>query len=192
MKSLPRIVLGILLMMIGAMFLVIVFVPGVWASPPLPEWAVDTPPAPSGAPTTWAAGCFIQLEGGVVLAISQHGAIQLPFGRAKDGDETARDTAARETLEETGLTVEVHELVAVLNSEPQLVEGEKKKSHSLLYRCTTVHGQIEYEALDANEVAEVLVIDPVTMLTPSGREVMAPWRFPKDRDVLMFLLQGGP
>jgi 8-oxo-dGTP pyrophosphatase MutT (NUDIX family) len=188
MKRLLRIVLGILLMVIGAMFIVIVFVPGVRASPPLPEWVVT--PAPSSAPQTWAAGCFIQLEGGVVLTISQHGTIQLPFGRAKDGDETPRETAARETLEETGLTVAVHEVVSVLFVELR-VDGGHDTQH-LLYRCTTEPIAIEYENLDVSEVAEVLVINPVTMRTPSGRMVMAPWRFPQDRDILMFLLQGGP
>lgn len=185
MKKLLRIVLGILLMVIGAMFIVIAFVPGVRASPPLPAWSVG-----GDAQNTWSAGCFIQLEGGVILTISQHGMIQLPFGKAKDGDYTPQMTAERETLEETGLTVEVHDPVARLAGDPQRIEGD---SHlNILYRCTTVHGQIEFENLDANEVAEVLVINPVTMLTPSGREVMAPWRFPQDRDVLMFLLQGGP
>ena len=156
------------------------------AAPPLPEWAVDTPPAPSGAPTTWAAGCFLPTEGGVAVTISQQGFIQLPFGKAKDGDETPQDTAARETLEETGVIVVVHELVAVLASEPQLVEGDK--SHSLLYRCT-IDGPINYEALDHNEIAEVLVIDPETMRTPDGAEVMAPWRFQTDRALLIFLLK---
>jgi len=183
MKNLPRIVLGILLMIIGAMFIIIAFVPGVWAASLLPAWAV------SDGRNWGAAGCFIRLEGGVVLSISQHGTIQLPFGRAKDGDRTSQETAARETLEETGLTVTVHEPVAMFAGDPQLVEGDNNQR--ILYRCTTVHGQIEFENLEASEVAEVLVIDPVTMLTPSGREVMAPWRFPQDRDVLMFLLQGG-
>jgi len=164
----------------------VAFIPSVWASPPLPEWAVT--PAPSSAPQTWAAGCFIQLEGGVVLTISQHGTIQLPFGRAKDGDETPRETAARETLEETGLTVEVHEVVSVLFVEPARVEGDHDTQH-LLYRCTTEPVAIEYENLDASEVVEVLVINPMTMLTPSGREIKTPWRFPLDRALLIFLLQ---
>jgi len=152
------------------------------ATPPLPEWAVS-----GSAQHTWGAGCFIQLEGGVVLSISQHGTIQLPFGRAKDGDKTPQETAARETLEETGLTVEVHEPVALLAGDPQRVEGDTNQQ--ILYRCTTVHGQIEYENLAANEVAEVLVVNPVTMLTPSGREIMAPWRFHTDRSMLIFLLE---
>jgi len=173
---------------ISITIIVLVFAAGASATPPLPEWAVDTPPAASDSPTTWSAGCFIQAVGGVLLTISQHGTIQLPFGRAKDDDKTARDTAARETLEETGLTVEVHELVAVLASEPQLVEGEK--SHSLLYLCTPVTGQIEYENLAIDGGAGVLVVNPETMRTPAGAEVMAPWRFQNDRAMLIFLLEG--
>lgn len=171
---------------ISTCILVLSLVAVAHATPPLPEWAVDTPPAASNSPTTWSAGCFIRAVGGVLLTISQHGTIQLPFGRAKDDDETARDTAARETLEETGLTVEVHELVAVLASD-QLVEGEK--SHSLLYRCTPVTGQIEYENLAIDGGAGVLVVNPETMRTPDGAEVMAPWRFQNDRAMLIFLLK---
>ena len=155
------------------------------AGTPLPEWAVDTPPAPRAI--NWSAGCFIPVDGGVVVAISQvEGAIQLPFGKAKDGDETPRETAVRETLEETGLTVETHEVVAVLASEPPLVVGDINQS--ILYLCTTDE-IVNYEALDATEVSEALVLNPDTMLTPDGKEVMAPWRFQGDRELLIFLLQ---
>lgn len=188
MKSLPRIVLGAILIIIGAALVITAFMPSAGAATPLPEWAVDTPPAASDSPTTWSAGCFIRIKEGVALTISRHGTIQLPFGRAKDGDQTPQETAARETLEEIGVPVKVHELVAVLASEPQLVKGEK--SQSLLYRCT-VSGYISYEDLDTSEIAEILIINPVTMRTPDGKEVMAPWRFPTDRDVLMYLFQGG-
>ena len=162
-----------------------VFATIVNAGTPLPEWAVDTPPAPRDI--NWSAGCFIPTLGGVVVSISQKGFIQLPFGKAKDGDEMPRETAVRETLEETGLAVETHEVIAMLDSGPQLVEGVLNQS--LLYRCTIVgEGFINYEAMDATEVAEALVLNPETMLAPDGKEVMAPWRFPNDRDLLIFLL----
>jgi len=186
MKSLSRTALGIILGIIGAVLIITAFIPSAGATPPLPEWAVDTPPAQKTI--IWSAGCYISVEGGVVVSISQKGLIQLPFGRAKDGDETPRETAVRETLEETGLAVITHEVVAMLDSGPQLVEGELKQS--LLYRCTAIgDGFIDYEALDATEVSEALVLNPETMLTPSGKEVMAPWRFPTDRALLIFLLQ---
>jgi 8-oxo-dGTP pyrophosphatase MutT (NUDIX family) len=189
MKRLSRITLGIILMIIGAALIITSFRGmSAHAATPLPEWSVDTPPAKTKRKIHWSAGCYIPTEGGVVVTISRSGFIQLPFGKVKHTDGTPRETAIRETLEETGLTVETHEVVAAFDGGPALVEGDINQH--LLYRCTVAgDGIINYEAMDATEVAEALVLNPMTMRAQDGKEVMAPWRFPRDHDLLLFLLQ---
>ncbi len=128
-----------------------------------------------------AAGCFIPTPSGVVLTIGRSsGAIQLPMG-GREKNESARDTAARETREETGLEVRVEGLVEVIGG-----------GTALLFHCrpTQALGDVsQLQPLDAPEVREVVVVDPGTMRSDDSEQILAPWRFPEDRKTLERLYQ---
>ncbi len=126
-----------------------------------------------------AAGCLIATPAGVVLNINRVlDAVQLPMGRRR-GDETPRQTAARETREETGIAVDVGELI---------VSWHGGAVH--LFACTPQAPIGDYAALvpsDAREVSEVLVVDPHTMVNHDGRRIAQGWRFPQTRVLLRTL-----
>ena len=76
-------------------------------SPPCPH---ITSPLPAAN-----AGCLIVSGGQLVMVRELSGAISLPGGTSAAG-ESSQCTAFRETWEETGLQVTVHERVAVLGT----------------------------------------------------------------------------
>lgn len=129
--------------------------------------------------TVRAAGCYIATPHGVVVSVNRLlNKIQLPMGRHR-GEETAAQTAARETLEETGITVEVGE--PILHVESRQV---------VLFACTPLIPVADYAALsapDTAEVSEVLVLDPHTMQNVDGRVIDTPWRFLNTRLLLRML-----
>lgn len=118
-----------------------------------------------------AAGCLVVTPDGFVMGINRLiNRLQLPAGRHLDG-ESAAQTAARETREETGLAVEVGEIALSLED-----------GRVLFFFCTPVNGPVEPHRLaptDRVEVSRVLVVNPVTMTTPDGAPVTTPWRFPE-------------
>ena len=128
-----------------------------------------------------AAGCFIPTPKGIVLGIDTvFRDLRIPFGSHEPG-ETARGTAARETFEETGLDVAVGLLLRTFENDT-----------ALLFHCTPRTAIEDYSRLrpvDTGEVAEVIVIDPITMLDHDGRKIRNAWRFPKDRDLLIELFE---
>ena len=128
-----------------------------------------------------AAGCFIPTPKGIVLGIhTVFRDIRMPFGSRKLG-ETARQTAARETLEETGLDVTVGVLLRTFENDT-----------ALLFRCTPKASIEDYSwlrPLDTFEVSEVIVMNPTTMLNHDGRKIRNAWRFPKDRPLLIELFE---
>ncbi len=104
----------------------------------------------------------------------------MPFGSRKSG-ETARQTAARETLEETGLDVTVGALLRTFEN-----------GTALLFRCTPktpIEDYSRLRPLDTLEVSEVIVMDPTTMLNHGGRKIGNAWRIPEDRDLLIQLFE---
>ncbi len=123
-----------------------------------------------------AAGCLITTPAGVVLNINRAlDAVQLPMGRRR-GDETPRQTAARETREETGIAVDVGE---------HIISWRSGAVH--LFACAPQAPIVDYAALapvDAHEVSEVLVIDPHSMVNHDGRRIAQQWRFPHTRALL--------
>ncbi|MDH3377346.1 MAG: NUDIX domain-containing protein, partial [Gammaproteobacteria bacterium] len=144
--------------------------------------APELPAQTEGSSAVRAAGCYIATPHGVVVSINRLlNKIQMPMGRHKKG-ETAAQTAARETFEETGIAVEVGAPILHLESR-QIV----------LFACTPLSPVANYSALsapDTVEVSEVLVLDPHTMQNVDGRVVDTPWRFPNTRLLLRMLYVG--
>lgn len=132
-------------------------------------------------PTTGikAAGCFIPTDKGVVLGIGTfRGDIRIPMGKHETG-ETARETAIRETREETGLEVTTGPLLRTLEN-----------GRVFLFLCTPVTPIRDYSLLtpiDTMEIARVIILDPVTMLSHDGRKIDNPWRFADNRALLVEL-----
>jgi 8-oxo-dGTP pyrophosphatase MutT (NUDIX family) len=132
-------------------------------------------------PTTGikAAGCFIATAKGVVLGIGTvRGDIRIPIGMHEAG-ETARETAIRETREETGLEVTTGTLLRTLEN-----------GRVFLFLCTPVTPIKDYSLLapiNIIEIARVIVLDPATMLTHDGRKIDNPWRFADNRALMIEL-----
>ena len=141
--------------------------------------ASGLPAQTDGVTAVRAAGCYIATPYGVVVNINRLlNRIQLPMGRHKQG-ETAAQTAARETLEETGIAVQVGK---------PILHFEKRQV--ILFACTPLIPVANYSTLsapDTVEVSEVLVLDPHTMQNVDGRVVDTPWRFPNTRLLLRML-----
>ena len=149
-----------------------------WWLPAVALWAAGTTP-PQALTEFTAAGCFIATPYGVVLNITRGlGRIQMPMGGREPG-ETALQTARRETREETGLEVEIGVLLMKWDDD-----------RVLLFQCTPM-APIDYPALrpiDTLEVAEVLVMNPHTLLNFDGRTIDNPWRFANTRALLRALV----
>ena len=133
------------------------------------------------AATIKAAGCVIPMPEGIVLGIgTRFGDIRIPFGSHKTG-ETARETAARETKEETGIDVDVRSLLQTFEN-----------GSVFLFHCIPVRPIDDYSHLipvDTSEIAEIIVLDPDTMLNHDGRRINNAWRYPDDRRLLTRIFQ---
>ena len=135
----------------------------------------------AGEPTSdiKAAGCFIPTPKGVVLGIGTfRGDIRIPMGKHEAG-ETARETAIRETHEETGIEVTTVRLLRTLEN-----------GRVFLFLCAPVIPIKDYSLLapvDIFEIARVVVLDPVTMLSHDGRKIDNPWRFADNRALIVEL-----
>lgn len=126
-----------------------------------------------------AAGCFIPTAKGMVLGVGRfYGDLRIPMGKHKPG-ESAHDTAVRETREEVGLTVSVGPLLRTFEN-----------GRVYLFLCTPIAPIADYSRLapeDDAEIAEVIVLDPNTMLAHDGRKITTPWRFAHDRALMIEL-----
>ncbi|MFQ5937144.1 MAG: NUDIX hydrolase [Acidiferrobacterales bacterium] len=122
-----------------------------------------------------AAGCFVPTPDGVVVGISTFGDIRIPMGSHRSG-ETAGETAIRETREETGLEVRVGRLLRTFEN-----------GRVLLFLCeprTPINDYSQLTPTDTFEIAQVIVLDPVSMRTPDGRKITSRWRFAETRALL--------
>lgn len=120
----------------------------------------------------FAAGCLVR-RGERMLAVRHRygGRLGFPGGRADPG-ENAQCVAHRETWEETGLDVIVHEAL------------KRFDNGFALYRCELsdaagiAAGEPEVPAGGGYEISRVLWIDPHSTKA-------ADWRFPRDHPVVL-------
>lgn len=138
------------------------------AQPPC-RTAVDEPDF------AFAAGCLVtQGERMLVVRHRYGGGLGVPGGRAGNG-ENAQCVAHRETWEETGVDVVVHDLVKRFNN------------GFVLYRCVpagdtaTDADELEVPATGRNEITRVIWIDPRATQASD-------WRFPRDYPEILRLL----
>ncbi|MCL4255605.1 MAG: GNAT family N-acetyltransferase [Anaerolineae bacterium] len=118
-------------------------------------------------------GLLIEMNGGVVLIQRGNpphkGEWTLPSGFV-EADESAEEAAIREAEEETGLQVEIIELMGI-NSFP---EGPPVSGIMIFYRLRPIGGQLQ----SGDDAADVRVFMPAEMpLLPfrTHREIMAEW-----------------
>ncbi len=134
-------------------------------------------------PIIRAAGCLIPTPKGIVMGINRVlGKIQLPMGRHMAGEDP-RQTAARETLEETGIDVDVDALILTLEN-----------NQVYLFLCTPKTPITDYSILQSRdkwEVSKVVVLDPHTMRNFDGTIITNAWRFPETRVFLKALFPSG-
>lgn len=141
-----------------------------------PAHAAQEAPAPDRLE---AAGCLIATPHGFVMAVNRLiNRLQLPAGKNEPG-ESARQTAARETREETGLEVSVGEVLLSLDD-----------GRVVFFSCKPVSPAVDYARLaphDRVEVSRALVVDPDSLTTPDGEKIDTRWRFPHMRWLLRSL-----
>ena len=116
-----------------------------------------------------AAGCLIQYDEKVVAAVHRvSNTLVLPIGTHKTG-EFAKQTAQRETYEETGLSVIVGQHIHTFNKDV------------LLFNCSIPNAKKVFSRQiiprDNLEIAEVVLINPKTMLQNNGRISNLKWRY---------------
>ena len=102
------------------------------------------PDAPTANSIVVAATAFVQDESGRVLLVrrSDNGLWAMPGGGMDVGERVA-ETAVRETLEETGYTVEVVDLVGVYSDPAHVMaydDGEVRQQFALAFRCRLIDG----------------------------------------------------
>lgn len=140
-----------------------------WAQPPC-RTAVEEPEF------AFAAGCLIR-DGDRMLVVRHRfgGKLGVPGGRSESG-QNAQCVAHRETWEETGVAVVVHDLL------------ERFGNGFALYRCEPLDpsvaraDELTVPATGVNEVTAVLWVDP-------RRTQAADWRFPRDYPEILRLLE---
>ncbi|MFC8847125.1 MULTISPECIES: NUDIX hydrolase [unclassified Micromonospora] len=104
----------------------------------------NNPSAPKPNSIVAAVTVFVQDEHGRVLLIrrTDNGLWALPGG-AQDFGEYIAETAVRETREETGIDVEVIDVVGIYTDPKHLVEysdGEVRQQFSICFRARYVDG----------------------------------------------------
>ncbi len=119
------------------------------------------------------AGCLITKgDEVVVVTMRLSGKQSLPGGTSEAG-ETARCTAYRETLEETGIQVSVHERLATFDNGFQL------------FRCEAITENVA--TIDTLEISEVSWRSWLSLNTENWR---FPKQFPKTRQLIREQITG--
>lgn len=125
--------------------------------------------------TAFAAGCLVKMENKLLTVRHRFGGkLGIPAGYSEES-EAASCTAYRETLEETGFTVTVHELL------------KEYDNGFRLFRCrpadpVSVSDTLTVPASGISEISEILWLDPL----PIPRRQ---WRFPDQQSDLMELFK---
>jgi ADP-ribose pyrophosphatase YjhB (NUDIX family) len=119
----------------------------------------EDPDAPKPTSIVIAASVFVVDAGGRLLVIrrTDSGLHALPGGRHELG-ETMTETAIRETLEETGITVEVTGLIGIYSNPAHVIEfsdGEVRQEFSICFRGRPLAG----EPRPSDETSEVLWVE---------------------------------
>lgn len=117
--------------------------------------------------------CYIERPEGVITAISHQGFVALPRTSLEAG-ELARNAIKEATLIDTGLHVEVGEVIY-----------DDKRNLHLYFNCTPIHPlkRVHYEDMlpaRGSKNFDVSVINPHDMTNWKGEKVELPWSFPKD------------
>lgn len=105
---------------------------------------IDDPDAPRPTSIVIAASAFV-LDAGRLLMIrrTDSGLHALPGGRHELG-ETMTETAIRETMEETGITIAVTGLIGIYSSPAHVVafsDGEVRQEFSICFRGRPESGE---------------------------------------------------
>ena len=121
-----------------------------------------------------AAAVLVEHEGKVLLVrrvnVPEQGKWTLPAGFV-DGPEDPRDTAGRECLEETGLRVEVGDLLDLIAG----LEHPRGASIIIVYRARIVGGQLR-AGDDAGEAAFFGPDELPPLAFEATRRVLDRWR----------------
>jgi 8-oxo-dGTP diphosphatase len=118
------------------------------------------PAASLVAPSVFVA---VRWHHGTLLLVRRcdSGTWELPGGRVDVG-ETAVEAAVRETVEETGVHVEVTELAGLFTDPRHVVraiDGEVRQQFALLFRARAVGGMPHGDQHETSEAAWVTVAD---------------------------------
>jgi 8-oxo-dGTP diphosphatase len=118
------------------------------------------PAASLVAPSVFVA---VRWHHGTLLLVRRcdSGTWELPGGRVDVG-ETAVEAAVRETVEETGVHVEVTELAGLFTDPGHVVraiDGEVRQQFALLFRARAVGGMPHGDQHETSEAAWVTVAD---------------------------------
>ncbi|NHD16403.1 MULTISPECIES: NUDIX domain-containing protein [unclassified Actinopolyspora] len=104
------------------------------------------PNAPSANSLVVAVAVVVRDESGRVLLIERtdNGLWALPGG-AQDLGETTREAAVREVAEETGLTVEVTDIVGIYSDPRHVIaydDGEVRQEFSIVFTARPMEGRL--------------------------------------------------
>ncbi|GAA3433379.1 NUDIX hydrolase [Kutzneria kofuensis] len=124
---------------------------------------LDDPAAPKANSIVPAASAFVQDEAGRVLMIrrTDNDLWAIPGG-GQDVGETIAQTAVRETLEETGIDIEITGLVGIYSNPAHVIsydDGEVRQEFSVCFRARPVGG----EPQTSSESREVHWVEPADL-----------------------------
>ncbi|WP_436492462.1 NUDIX hydrolase [Actinokineospora sp. HUAS TT18] len=135
---------------------------------------LNDPDAPRANSIAVAVSAFIQDEDGSILLIrrTDNDLYSIPGGQVEPG-ETLTQAAIRECVEETGMRVQVTNLVGIYSNPQHVIQyddGEIRQEFSICFRATPLGG-VERTSEESREVRWVapeglprLPIHPSTML----------------------------